>query len=78
MDGDELQKPKFQTVAPNEPDYEVGYGRPPVATRFSKGQSGNPRGRPKVTKAFGAMLHEALNKKVQVRDRQHLNIGSPH
>ncbi len=24
----------------------VGYGRPPTATRFRKGQSGNPRGRP--------------------------------
>lgn len=27
--------------------YEVGYGKPPVATRFAKGQSGNPSGRPK-------------------------------
>ena len=26
---------------------EVGYGRPPVHTRFKKGQSGNPGGRPK-------------------------------
>jgi hypothetical protein len=24
--------------------YEVGYGRPPVATRFKPGQSGNPSG----------------------------------
>lgn len=30
--------------------YEVGYGRPPQATRFKKGQSGNPRGRPKAEK----------------------------
>jgi hypothetical protein len=28
-------------------DYEVGYGKPPVASRFKKGQSGNPGGRPK-------------------------------
>lgn len=28
-------------------NYEVGYGRPPVATRFAAGTSGNPRGRPK-------------------------------
>lgn len=26
---------------------EVGYGRPPKSTRFKKGQSGNPRGRPR-------------------------------
>ena len=30
MDGDKSQNPKFQTVAPNEPDCEVGYGRPRV------------------------------------------------
>ena len=29
------------------PKYEVGYGKPPVHTRFPKGQSGNPSGRPK-------------------------------
>jgi Family of unknown function (DUF5681) len=28
-------------------DYEVGYGKPPVASRFKKGQSGNPGGRPR-------------------------------
>lgn len=28
-------------------DYEVGYGKPPAETRFKKGQSGNPNGRPK-------------------------------
>lgn len=26
---------------------DIGYGRPPKATRFRKGQSGNPKGRPK-------------------------------
>ena len=28
-------------------DYEVGYGKPPLATRFEPGRSGNSRGRPK-------------------------------
>ncbi|MHC2001779.1 DUF5681 domain-containing protein [Methylobacterium sp. CM6241] len=27
--------------------YEVGYGKPPADRRFRKGQSGNPRGRPR-------------------------------
>jgi Family of unknown function (DUF5681) len=30
-----------------EEDYEIGYKKPPVATRFKKGQSGNPGGKPK-------------------------------
>jgi hypothetical protein len=28
-------------------DFEVGYGKPPLRTRFRKGQSGNPGGRPR-------------------------------
>ena len=28
-------------------DVKVGYSRPPFATRFRPGYSGNPRGRPK-------------------------------
>jgi hypothetical protein len=30
---------------PKGPDYEVGYGKPPLHSRFTKGQSGNPAGR---------------------------------
>ena len=30
-------------------DYEVGHCKPPVGTRFKKGQSGNPGGRAKQT-----------------------------
>ena len=43
-------------------DYAVGRGKPPVHSRFKKGQSGNPRGpRPKN---LPALLADALNEKV--------------
>jgi hypothetical protein len=32
---------------PPAPGYEVGYGKPPMDTRFRKGASGNPGGRPR-------------------------------
>jgi hypothetical protein len=42
--------------------YKVGYGKPPVHTRFRNGQSGNPGGRSARTATDGAkalMLEEA-------------------
>jgi predicted P-loop ATPase len=39
---------KIRLEPPSEHlDYEVGYGKPPVATRFEPGRSGNPGGRPR-------------------------------
>lgn len=49
-------------------DYEVGYRKPPKDTRFPKGQSGNPKGRPKGSKNLATLLHEALNQLVPVRE----------
>jgi hypothetical protein len=49
-------------------DYEVGYGKPPRHTRFKKGQSGNPRGRPSGSKNLKTLLNEALNERVVVTD----------
>jgi hypothetical protein len=47
-------------------EYDVGYGKPPVHTRFKKGSSGNPRGRPGGSKNLGTLLNEALNERVVV------------
>src|SRR6266851_6966875 len=44
-------------------DYAVGYGKPPVETRFQKGQSGNPGGRRRGTRTLAALLGEALSRR---------------
>jgi len=49
-------------------DYDVGYGKPPRHTRFKKGQSGNPRGRPSGSKNLATVLSEALNELVIVAE----------
>jgi Family of unknown function (DUF5681) len=53
---------------PNGDDYEVGYKRPPVQTRFQPGCSGNPKGRPKGAKNFKAELQEELNERVRIKE----------
>lgn len=47
-----------------KPGYDVGYGKPPKATRFKPGQSGNPKGRPKGAKNKRPGLHEERMKDI--------------
>ena len=54
--------------AEKQSDYEVGYGKPPSHTRFKKGQSGNPRGRPCGSKNLKTLLSEALNEPVIITE----------
>jgi hypothetical protein len=64
-----------QSASPNLPiPYEVGYRRPPAEHRFRKGQSGNPRGRPRgarnkppVDTGFGARATEVMLKREAYR-----------
>lgn len=47
--------------------YEVGYKMPPKETRFKKGRSGNPKGRPKGARGVDAVLKEIMNEKIAVK-----------
>ena len=49
-------------------DYAVGYRRPPKETRFTAGQSGNPRGRPKGSQTAVAVWQKLMNAKVTVTE----------
>lgn len=52
---------------PKQDDYEVGYGRPPKDTRFRKGTSGNPKGRPKGGRGLKQIVDTQLNEVVSFR-----------
>ena len=49
-------------------DYEVGYRRPPRHGQFKKGQSGNPRGRPRGGRGYATDLKEELMQPVVVTE----------
>jgi hypothetical protein len=52
----------------NDMDYAVGYGKPPQHARFHKGQSGNPRGRPKGARNLSTLMAKALNEPVVISE----------
>ena len=52
----------------DERDYEVGYGKPPVSTRFQKGHKGHKSVGPKKIKSLSAQLDAILAEKMNVNE----------
>jgi hypothetical protein len=55
-------------MSKREREYAVGFGKPPLHTRFGKGRSGNPKGRPKGSRNLAGMLHRILNERIVVKE----------
>lgn len=48
--------------------YQIGFRKPPKETQFQKGQSGNPRGRPKAPTTFEGHLERQGKCKITVME----------
>jgi hypothetical protein len=64
-----MSNSKEQPEAPSPTSYQVGYGKPPKQAQFKKGQSGNPKGRPRATEAHkpvGRIIRRILSEEIKV------------
>src|SRR5712675_315171 len=55
-------------LQPSDATYPVGYGKPPVHSRFQPGQSGNKKGRPKRHRNVRTVVKEILNQKIKIKE----------
>jgi hypothetical protein len=50
------------------PAHEIGYRKPPKNTQFKRGQSGNPKGRPKGSENLPTLIARIFNTKIGIRE----------
>jgi hypothetical protein len=55
-------------LAHSESEYKVGYGRPPIHSRFKLGTSGNPNGRPPKLRNVAREIQDIYRDSLSLRD----------
>ena len=62
------EKPGYKPEPGHEQDYEVGYGKPPIHTRFKEGNPGPPKGsKKKRSISLSEIISEAMTRRRKVR-----------
>jgi Family of unknown function (DUF5681) len=59
---------RLETLPTGPGQYDVGYCKPPEASRFKPGQSGNPKGRPRGARNKMPALNEEHLKAIVIRE----------
>jgi hypothetical protein len=57
-----------KSASDNAAHVPVGYGQPPLASRFKPGISGNTRGRPKGSKNLKTLIREAMTASISIQE----------
>jgi hypothetical protein len=68
---DAIAAPADGQTGEREP-YTVGYGRPPLHSRFKPGQSGNPKGRAKGSHNLRTIVKQVSNEQISIREGDRL------
>jgi Family of unknown function (DUF5681) len=48
--------------------YSIGYGKPPIGSRFKPGETGNAKGRPKGHKNLKTLIRQAMTARISVQE----------
>jgi Family of unknown function (DUF5681) len=57
-----------KSASDNAAHVPIGYGQPPLASRFKLGISGNTKGRPKGSKNLKTLIREAMTASISIQE----------
>jgi hypothetical protein len=55
-------------------DFPVGFGKPPKGSQFKKGESGNPKGRPKGSQNLATLFEKTIRQKVTITENGRVRV----